>query len=128
MSENEAGSKKRKRGGQPGNRNAMKHGIYTRFIAVKDDVEMAEMSNRDTGDELALARVRLVNAMEEYAKAVERRDPNGMTNWDSSVLRHLDMITSVKLRGIDERESETCLWESIMEALKAANDRQKVRR
>jgi hypothetical protein len=119
---------RRKKGGQPGNRNAIKHGIYARFIAVRDDEEMADMSNKDTGDELALARVRLVNALNEYKRAARKREASRMVEWDNSVLRHIEAITSIKLQGLDERESETCLWQSIMDALREVNERQKVKR
>ena len=119
--------KKKRRGGQPGNLNALKHGIYARFIAVRDNEEMADMPDKGHSDELAMARVRLVNAMDEYNKAKENGDQANMVTWDNSIRRHLDTITTIKTHMQMERESEDCLWTTIMEALRATNDREQVK-
>jgi len=37
--------KPRKPGGQPGNKNALKNGIYAQFITLADELEMIGMSD-----------------------------------------------------------------------------------
>ena len=118
---------KRRKGGQKGNRNALKHGIYSRYIAVQDKEEMAGMTDKGHSDELAMARVRLVNAMEEYKMAKEKGDRVAMVNWDNSIRKHLDSITTIKSHILMERETEECVWTTIMEALRATNDREQVK-
>ena len=118
----------RHKGGQPGNQNARKHGIYSRYMSVQVEDEIVGMSNRDLEDELALVRVRLANALDEYARAAEVRDTERMLRWDASILQHIDRIASLKARMLEAGETESVVWTSLMDALRAANDQQKVTR
>jgi len=118
----------RRPGGQPGNQNARKHGIYSRYISVRDNEEIVGMSNRDLDDELTLVRVRLTNALHEYTLATEKGDLEAKLRWDASILLHIDRIANLKSRMFETGETEDCIWTSLMDALRAANDSQKVSR
>jgi hypothetical protein len=124
---NDSDDKKRKKGGQPGNRNALKHGIYSHFIAVRDNLDMEGMSNNDHAEELALARVRLKSSIKQYNKAAEKGDKKAMIAWENTIRKYLETITTIKSRFNEEQETEECVWTTIMEALRATNDREEAR-
>ena len=44
------GRHKRNRGGQPGNQNARKHGVYAKFITKKEAEEFYQLLNRENPD------------------------------------------------------------------------------
>ena len=64
----------KKSGGQPGNNNATKHGIYSRFLTA-DDVEVWQEAYEleHIQNELALARVQLARAMRKQAEIQQAR-------------------------------------------------------
>lgn len=60
--------KKRKRGGQPGNTNALKHGFYTRLFKGREQRLFSLIPENDTRGEIELTRVsnrRILQAMHE---------------------------------------------------------------
>jgi len=62
------GNKKRKRGGQPGNTNALKHGFYTRLFKGRERQLFSLIPENDTRGEIELTRVsnrRILQAMYE---------------------------------------------------------------
>jgi hypothetical protein len=57
-------SKKRRRGGQPGNRNAVKHGFYSSYLTPREVRELFKVLDRENIDyEVALLRIKLKNAL-----------------------------------------------------------------
>jgi hypothetical protein len=108
-----------------GNKNAFKHGIYSSFIAVIDDQEMAGMSDESPKDELAIARAKLKNALTKAKDAVLPADQLG---WDAAVRHYIVIITDIKARTVEKRQTENMVWTSLMAAVDAANDKQHVQR
>jgi hypothetical protein len=51
------GDGRRKRGGQPGNTNALKHGFYTKNFSLAERRELESVKGIVLGDEIALLRV-----------------------------------------------------------------------
>ena len=72
--------------------------------------------------------VRLANALHEYTLATEKGDLEPKLRWDASILLHIDRIANLKSRMFETGETEDCIWTSLMDALRAANDSQKVSR
>jgi hypothetical protein len=106
-----------------GNKNAFKHGIYSRVIAVDDEEDMAGMSDEDTKDELALARARLANALTECKDCIDPKDKLG---WDYACRHWTEIIAGMKFRNVDKRQTENIVFTSLIEAVRAANDKQNV--
>ncbi len=82
----------RKRGGQPGNMNALKHGFYSRNFHELEGVDLANMSE-GLVDEIALMRV-LVRRVFEKANT----EDNDIENW-SNLLGTLGLATT-RLAGL----------------------------
>ena len=57
--------------GVPGNRNAWKHGIYSRYMTAKDKELLAVMTSGELTDEIGVLKVQLARAVEAQAKADE---------------------------------------------------------
>ena len=114
----------RKSGAQPHNKNALKHGIYSHFILLRDDAEMKGMSDENPKDDLAMARVNFVNAMKERIAAVDTKDK---LSWDFASHYWMETIISLKFRPKETEQVKGTLFESLIDAFRAANDRQKVR-
>jgi len=68
----EGQGEKRKRGGQPGNQNARKHGFYSKHF-TPDQVKQLEDADdlRDLGPEIALLRVRLNSLLDDPEVSTE---------------------------------------------------------
>jgi len=64
---------KRKRGGQPGNTNALKHGIYSRFYRAIDLVDLEPLLAIGLEEEIAMLRVLIRRSM---AQNEDRQDPD----------------------------------------------------
>ena len=111
----------RKRGAQKGNKNAIKHGIFARFISSDDDQAMEAMSPDDRKDELAMARIGLKSAWEERIAASETKEKLA---WDFSTHYWLELINTLKSATAEKEEAEVEIWETFKDALRRANDRQ----
>jgi len=61
----------RKRGGQPGNRNALKHGFYSGKYKAIEDSELQTVLNQGLEDEISLLRV-VMRRVFEYAGQSEK--------------------------------------------------------
>ena len=66
------GEEKRKRGGQPGNQNARKHGLYSKHLTPEEEKHL-EGIDEHTGlePEIALLRLRLNAMLEDPAVSTE---------------------------------------------------------
>ena len=80
----------RRRGGQPGNHNRLKHGLYSKQVSVEDDAELESMSMALTNQELALARVRLKTCLEKQLTAA----PEDWLTYERAIARYLHDIVS----------------------------------
>lgn len=109
---------------KPGNKNAQKHGIYSQFIAVIDNAEALEtMSGENNRAELAYARSRLVNAQTEYKNALAAEDK---LKWDYACRHWTEIIDGMISRNVKKGETEHMIFQSLIEAIRAANDSQKI--
>lgn len=110
--------------GKKGNKNAEKHGIFSKFIAVVDtDKELEGMKNNRNHAELAYARTRLKNAQEEYDNA---KDTKEQLAWDYACRHWTEIIETMIYHNREQRETEKTIWQSLEEAIRAANDKQGV--
>ena len=65
FSADEEESAKRKRGGQPGNQNARKHGFYSKFFTPEQAKQLEDADDlRDLGPEIDILRVKLSTLLE----------------------------------------------------------------
>jgi hypothetical protein len=115
----------RKSGGQPGNHNALKNGIYAQFITLADELEMMNMPEDDILDELNLARLYLTKALQERdsAKTVKER-----LAWDFASHYWLDTVIHIKIKNMERKETAVEVWDSYIDAIRNANDKQVIKR
>lgn len=104
-----------------GNKNALKHGIYSRFLAVQDVTDIEGMSNQNVKDELTLSRARLAHALQQVKDA---SDPKEKLAWDFACRHWTEIIVTTKTKSVEKRETEQMVFNSLIEAVRAANDRQ----
>ena len=92
LSSDEDEKPKRKRGAQPGNQNARKHGFYSKHF-TPDQVEKLENADdlRDLGPEIALLRVKL-NALLD--------DPDASPDLVLKTVNALTRLMSVQRRYV----------------------------
>ena len=111
----------KKKGAQPRNRNALKHGIYSQFNSPRDVTSMRGMSDKSNKDELAMARVGFQSAMIERLAAVETKE---QIAWDMCCQAWLNLVINAKAKAIEQEQSQTTIWDTFMDAVRAANDKQ----
>lgn len=117
---------KSNRGGQKGNKNAVKHGIYAKFIAVADtENALDEMKNDSNNAELALARTRLADATQRREDA---KDDKERLAWDYACRHWTEIIDGMIYRNVNKGETQTMIFNSLLDAIRAANDKQNVAR
>ena len=62
----------RRRGGQPGNQNARKHGFYSRVLSKAEQLEVAEAEGIEGLDgEIAVLRVKLRELLEKHPDRID---------------------------------------------------------
>lgn len=108
-----------------GNKNALKHGIFSKFIAVADDAEMKGMSLDKNNDEVAYARVKLAEATYERDHA---KDSETKLKWDYACRHWTEIIINALDKNVNRGQTEAMIFESLIDAIRAANDKQNVRR
>lgn len=112
--------------GKKGNTNAFKHGIYSKFVAVVDDAEQIEnMAINSNKAELANARAKLAQALKQYDAAVSADDK---LRWDFACRHWTEIILAHTTHNASRKESEIAIFTSLLEAVRAANDKQNVQR
>ena|SRR3990167_684272 len=119
--------------GKKGNKNALKHGIFAQFIAVSEDQQLAKMSNDKNNAELAYARVRLAAAQKALDNAEEYQLRDGTRKddrlqWDFACRHWTEIIGRLLQNNINKGETEAMIFETLMQAVRAANDKQNVRK
>ena len=81
---------RKKRGGQPGNQNARKHGFYANTLIPEQEEASAEaLEIRDFGQEVALVRVRLLTLLQ---------DPDTPPELISRTFNHLCRVMGIQRR------------------------------
>ncbi len=61
----------KKRGGQPNNKNAHKHGFYSKHFSKFESKALSELPLTDVAGEIGLVRVNIERFMEAYTKSLE---------------------------------------------------------
>ncbi len=115
----------RRRGAQPGCRNALKHGIYSHFITLADDSDLHDMADDNTQDELNLARMCLAKALNEKESAI---NPKEKLAWDFASHYWLDTIIIIKIKNMERKQVVVEVWDTFIDAIRAANDKQVIKR
>ena len=64
----------KKRGGQPGNRNAFKHGFYSKYFNAFESKALSEIPLTDMIGEIGLMRVNVDRFMEVYTTSLANLD------------------------------------------------------
>jgi hypothetical protein len=109
-----------------GNKNALKHGIFSKRIAVVENIEeLDRMSNDSNTAELAHARAMLADASDRRYKSATDAD---RLQWDYACRHWSEVISNMIYRNVNKGETEVMVFESLLQAVRAANDKQKVQR
>jgi ASC-1-like (ASCH) protein len=64
----------KKRGGQPGNQNAFKHGFYSKYFNAFESKALSEIPLTDMIGEIGLMRVNVDRFMQVYTSSLEKLD------------------------------------------------------
>jgi hypothetical protein len=96
--EEEQALPKRKPGGQAGNLNAVKHGIYTRWYRQLENAELDELAEKDLHEEISMMRVLLQRLFEMISQ--ESPDLETMTKALTALGKGSDHLS--KLLRIDK--------------------------
>ena len=117
----------RKRGGQPGNTNALKHGLYSDHISLlsgpHDDHELASMPPDKYDSELALVRVRLKDLLKKQAHA----SADDWFKYERAIEHHLDKIISMTHKNALLGRDGSSALVSVMAMIRQTNEEQDVR-
>jgi hypothetical protein len=81
-------STKRKRGGQPGNHNRLKHGLYARQFPVPRLIQLERMGLNRSEMDIALARVRLKSLLEKQAAS----GPEDFLPYERAIQYYIELI------------------------------------
>lgn len=115
----------KKRGAQPNNNNAKKHGIYSKYIAVADTEELQEMKRDKNHYELDHARARLADCSKRRDQA---QDDETRLKYDHACRHWSEIIDNMLFRNANRVQTEVQIFDSLIEAVRAANDKQNVQR
>ena len=64
----------KKRGGQPNNKNAYKHGFYSKYFSAFEGKALSEIPITDTTDQIGLMRVQINRFMQVYTASLDTLD------------------------------------------------------
>jgi hypothetical protein len=64
----------KKRGGQPNNKNAYKHGFYSKYFSAFESKALSDLPLTDVSNELGLMRVQIDRFMKVYTASLEGLD------------------------------------------------------
>lgn len=116
---------RKKKGGQPKNNNAVTNGIYAQFITLKDTALIKGMSNKSIKDELSIARVNFKKSMDKRDRTA---DDKGYLAFDFAAHYWLETIINAKLRSAEAEQTAIVVYDSLIAAMRAANDKQAVKK
>ena len=64
----------KKRGGQPANKNAYKHGFYSKYYSALESKALSDLPSLDVSNELGLLRVQIDRFMQVYTASLDEMD------------------------------------------------------
>jgi hypothetical protein len=86
----------KKRGGQAGNKNAMRHGFFAKSFSADEVKRLDSTDNMDLSSEIFLTRVMLSRLQEEIEFAeVSHMDNNGNQGRSDHYLRQLNTLSAL---------------------------------
>lgn len=109
---------KRKRGGQPGNRNALKHGFYSKGYAIGEIDDLDAMLKEGLEDEIVMLRVmtrRLVE-LADGNKSIESAIAN-LNTLGAAATRLGGLLKTQKILYGDDSSVSSALSEAISEVM-----------
>ena len=113
----------RKGGGQPGNKNGLKHGIYSQHMSVQDDEQVDAMPLDLNNDELTFARVRLKDCILKQQSA----PPEDWLSYEKAINAYLSRIVAMvhhnAILGADKKTA----FMTVMEMIRQVNKEQNVK-
>ncbi len=89
----------RRRGGQPGNHNRLKHGLYARKLSIGNELRLERLGFNRNELTIAVARARLKRLLELQGAA----GPADFLPYERAILYYLDLITRLVHRNMDLR-------------------------
>ncbi len=114
---------KRRGGGQPGNTNALRHGLYSRHISAQDHAELASMSLERNDQELALARVRLKECILKQQGA----PPEDWIRYEKAISHYISIIVAnTNKNALLGRDSQAA-FVTVLEMIRQVNEEQGVK-
>lgn len=116
---------KRRRGGQPGNHNALKHGFYSRFFREGELVDLQRITEEGLDAELDLLRV-LIRRMLEYTDGDKDMESSIRTITAVSVVTSR-MANMLRVRNQVSRHAGEDKADPMKECLKIMDEKDKKR-
>lgn len=112
----------RKRGAQPGNRNALKHGFYSRLFTTADKSRLDQISEGDLSSEIKLLRVSIYRLASHILKSTDHQElVAGLATVSSACIRLARLILINDAATNEEDEFWSGVKNYWLELLKKAN-------
>jgi hypothetical protein len=89
----------RRRGGQPGNHNRLKHGLYARQLSITHTLRLERLGLNRNELGIALARARIKMLLTKQAAA----SPREFLTYERAIKHYLDLIARLIQRNSDLR-------------------------
>jgi len=115
----------RKLNSPTGSRNPLQGSIDSQAISPSSATDPQGMPADLYTDELSLARIYLSKALQERDNALQ---PKEKLAWDLSSRYWLETIIKIKRQTMERSRGATDGWESFIEAIRLANEKQSVKR
>ena len=112
-----------KGGGQPGNKNALKHGIYSQHISVQDDEQADTMPHDINNDELTFARIRLKDCILKQQSA----PPEDWLSYEKAITTYLTKIVAMVHHNAVLGEDKKTAFMTVLEMIRQVNEEQHVK-
>ena len=113
---------RRSRGGQPGNGNHLKHGIYSHHISLQAEDDIQGMPEDQNQNELAFARTRLVACLERQQNA----PAEDWLTYEKAIAQYLLAISRfIQNNAVLGKDRKTSLV-TVLEMIRQLNEREHV--
>jgi hypothetical protein len=113
---------RRRAGAQPGNSNALKTGLYSELVTVRDDTDSSSMPRDQSDQELALARIRLKELILEQRQA----PPEQWLSFEKAIQHYIDRIANITHRNAIFGQQHGAAFTTVMDMIRQANEEQDV--
>lgn len=110
--------------GRKGNKNALKHGLYSKHISVVDDDQLLPMSATSNADELALARVRLDAVLLKQKSAIV---PADWLSYENAIISLISQISGMVHANAVLGKDQHAVFVSVLDMIRVVNNKQNVK-